>query len=64
MLHVHRLLGNVLVNKFPRGKILGKQSVDRLRNNREISVNILTETNTGDNRRTAVSMRRPVSTPS
>jgi hypothetical protein len=33
-LHVHPLLGNRLVNKFPRRQILGKQSVDRLRNNR------------------------------
>jgi hypothetical protein len=28
------LLGNVLVNKFPRRQILGKQSVAGLRNNR------------------------------
>jgi hypothetical protein len=33
-LHVHPLLGNVLVNKFPRRQILGKESVARLRNNR------------------------------
>jgi hypothetical protein len=34
MLHVHQLLGNVLVNKFPRRRILGKQPVARLTNNR------------------------------
>jgi hypothetical protein len=34
MLHVHELLGNVLVNKFSRREILGKQSVARLCNNR------------------------------
>jgi hypothetical protein len=34
LLHVHPLLGNVLVNKFPRRQVLGKQSVARLRNNR------------------------------
>jgi hypothetical protein len=34
LLHVHPLLGNVLLNKFPRRYILGKQSVARLRNNR------------------------------
>jgi hypothetical protein len=33
LLHVHPLLGNGLVNKFPRRQILGKQSVARLRNN-------------------------------
>jgi hypothetical protein len=33
MLHVHPLLGNVLVNKFPRRQILGKQSVAGVRNN-------------------------------
>jgi hypothetical protein len=35
LLHVHPLLGNELVNKFPRGQILGTHSVSRLRNNRE-----------------------------
>jgi hypothetical protein len=30
LLHVHPLLGN----EFPRGQILGKQSVARLRNNK------------------------------
>jgi hypothetical protein len=35
----------------------------RFSNNRGMSVNILTATNTGNNRRTAVSMRRPVYTP-
>jgi hypothetical protein len=34
LLHVHPLLGNVLVNKFSRRPILGKQSVAMLRNNR------------------------------
>jgi hypothetical protein len=34
LLHVHPLLGNVLVNKFSRIQILGKQSVARLPNNR------------------------------
>jgi hypothetical protein len=34
MLHMHPLLGNELVNEFPRRRILGKQSVARLRNNR------------------------------
>jgi hypothetical protein len=34
LLHVHPLLGNGLVNKFPRRQILGKQSVARSRNNR------------------------------
>jgi hypothetical protein len=34
LLHVHPLLGNGLVNKFPRRQILGKQSVGKLRNNR------------------------------
>jgi hypothetical protein len=33
LLHVHQLLGNGLVNKFPRRQILGKQFVARLRNN-------------------------------
>jgi hypothetical protein len=32
LLHVHPLLGNMLLNKFPRRQILGKQSVARLRN--------------------------------
>jgi hypothetical protein len=35
LLHVHSLLGNVLINKFPRREILGKQSVAMLRNNKE-----------------------------
>jgi hypothetical protein len=30
---LYTLLGNVLVNKFPRRQFLGKQSVARLRNN-------------------------------
>jgi hypothetical protein len=34
LLHVHPLLGSVLVNKFPRRQILGKKSVARSRNNR------------------------------
>jgi hypothetical protein len=34
LLHVHPLLGNVLVNKFLRSQIRGKQSVARLCNNR------------------------------
>jgi hypothetical protein len=34
MLHVHLLLGNVLVNEFPRRKILEKQSVAMLSNNK------------------------------
>jgi hypothetical protein len=34
MLHVHPLLGNVLVNKLPRRQILGKESDAGLRNNR------------------------------
>jgi hypothetical protein len=34
LLYVHPMLGNVLVNKFPRRQILGKQSVARLHNNR------------------------------
>jgi hypothetical protein len=34
MLHVHPLLGNVLVNKFPRKEILGNQSVAKLCNNK------------------------------
>jgi hypothetical protein len=33
MLHVHPLLGNESVIKFPRRQILGKQSVAWLRNN-------------------------------
>jgi hypothetical protein len=33
LLHTHPLLGNGLVNKFPRREILGKQSIARLRNN-------------------------------
>jgi hypothetical protein len=33
LLHVHPLLGNGLVNKFPRSQIVSKQSVARLRNN-------------------------------
>jgi hypothetical protein len=33
LLHVHPLLGNGLVNKFPRSQILAKQSVARLHNN-------------------------------
>jgi hypothetical protein len=35
----------------------------RFYNNRGMSVNIFTATNTGNNRRTAVSMRRPVISP-
>jgi hypothetical protein len=31
LLHVHSLLGIVLVNKFPQRQILGKQSIARLR---------------------------------
>jgi hypothetical protein len=31
LLHVHPLLGIVLVNKFPQRQILDKQSVARLR---------------------------------
>jgi hypothetical protein len=34
LLHVHPLLGNGLVIKFPRRQILDKQSVARLRNNK------------------------------
>jgi hypothetical protein len=34
MLHVHPLLGNVLVNELPRRQILDKQSVARLCRNR------------------------------
>jgi hypothetical protein len=34
LLHVPPLLGNVLVNKFPRRQILGKQSVASSRNNK------------------------------
>jgi hypothetical protein len=34
MLHVHPVLGNRLVNKFPRREILRTQSVARSRNNR------------------------------
>jgi hypothetical protein len=33
LLYVRSLLGNVLVNKFPRKQILGNQSVASLRNN-------------------------------
>jgi hypothetical protein len=33
LLHVHPLLGNGSVKKFPRKQILGKQSVATLRNN-------------------------------
>jgi hypothetical protein len=33
LLHVHPLLGNGLINNFPRRQIIGKQSVVRLRNN-------------------------------
>jgi hypothetical protein len=40
LLHVHPLLGNVLVNKFPRRQILGKQSVARLRNNKEVGFSV------------------------
>jgi hypothetical protein len=46
--HVNSLLGNGLVNNFPRRQILGKQSVARLSNN--------------SNNRTAVSVRRSVNT--
>jgi hypothetical protein len=42
---------------------VGRQSVARLHNNRGISVNILTAMNTGNNRKTAVCMRRPVNNP-
>jgi hypothetical protein len=62
LLHIHPLLGNGSVDKFPRWQILGKKSITMLRNNRGMSVNILTATNTGNNRRTAVSMQRPVNT--
>jgi hypothetical protein len=34
LLYTHPLLGNALINKFPRRQILGKQSVARSRNNR------------------------------
>jgi hypothetical protein len=34
LLHVHPLLGDVLINEFPRRQLLGKQSVARLRNNK------------------------------
>jgi hypothetical protein len=34
MLHVHPLLGNRMVNKFPLKQILGKQSIAGSRNNR------------------------------
>jgi hypothetical protein len=34
VLYVHPLLGNGLVNKFPRRQIFGKQSVARSRNNK------------------------------
>jgi hypothetical protein len=34
LLYVHQLLGNELVNKFPRRQILSEQSVARSRNNR------------------------------
>jgi hypothetical protein len=34
LLHVYPLLGNELVNKFPRRHVLGKHSVAALRNNR------------------------------
>jgi hypothetical protein len=34
LLHVHPLLGNELVNEFPRRQIFGKQSFARLHNNR------------------------------
>jgi hypothetical protein len=34
LLHVHPLLGNVLVNDFPQRQILDKQSVARLRSSR------------------------------
>jgi hypothetical protein len=54
LLLVHPLVGNGLVNKFPRRQIFGKQSVARLRNNRGTSVNILMATNTGNSKRTAV----------
>jgi hypothetical protein len=60
--HVNAFPGNGLVNKFPRRQILGKQSVARLHNNKGMSVNILTATNTGNNRRTAVSMQRRLRT--
>jgi hypothetical protein len=35
LLHVHLLLGNGLVNKFPRRELLGKHSVDRLPKDKE-----------------------------
>jgi hypothetical protein len=38
LLHVHILLGNVLVKKFPQRQILGKKSVARAGNNRESCV--------------------------
>jgi hypothetical protein len=47
LLHVHSLLSNRLVNKFPRRQILGKQSVARLCNNT-------------DNRRGIFSVVRPM----
>jgi hypothetical protein len=45
------------------GHILILWHMGRFYNNRGVSVNILTATNTGNNGRTAVSMRWPVSTP-
>jgi hypothetical protein len=45
------------------GKQVPAKTDSRLRNNRGISVNILTATNKGNNRRTNVSMRRPVNIP-
>jgi hypothetical protein len=60
LLHVHPLLDDGFVSMFPRRQILGKQSVARLRNNGGMSINILKATNRDNNRRTDVSMRRPV----
>jgi hypothetical protein len=42
---VNALSGNWLINKFPRKEILGKQCVAKLRNNRVMSVNIITSGN-------------------
>jgi hypothetical protein len=55
LLHVHPLLGNVLVNKFPRRQILVKESVARLRNNREAMFSVSSESS---NSRTTV-LRNP-----
>jgi hypothetical protein len=57
LLHVRLLLSNVLVNKFQRRQILGKQSVSKSRNNRRSCVfHVVGEVTTVDSDRVRFSV--------